>query len=534
MKSLKEHTTDVLIIGSGAAGLSLALRLSDNLNITILSKSSINEGSTLYAQGGIAAVFNKSDSISSHINDTLKAGVGICDPEIVEFVVSNASHCIKWLENQGVSFDTEESLDSNIAHYRLAREGGHSYRRILHVSDATGMAIETALVKKLSTHPRVKVLEYCQAIDLIISNHVRWSGSKRVLGAYIWNRAKEEVELYQSNTIVLATGGASKVYQYTTNPEISSGDGIAMAWRAGCRVANLEFNQFHPTCLFHPKEHNFLLTEALRGEGAYLCRSDGSRFMTKFDVRAELAPRDIVTRGIDCEMKRLGMDCMYLDLTHWSKNFLSQRFPTIYNKLLTVNIDPTCQFIPIVPAAHYTCGGIVVDKHGKTDLEGLYAIGEVSYTGLHGANRLASNSLLECLVYSWSAAENISHHISTTSKVCQIPPWNINWFNDPDEKLILRNIEHELRSFMWNYVGIIRTKKRLERAQHRIELLHNEISRYYSDFRFSKHLLEVRNLIQVSELIIKSALQRKESRGLHFILDYPNMEVDTFPTILEP
>lgn len=533
MQSSSEHVSDVLIIGSGAAGLSLALRLAPHCKVTVLSKGPLNEGATFYAQGGIAAVFDETDSISSHVDDTLIAGAGLCDKEAVEFIASNARSCVQWLIDQGVLFDTETNANGE-ERYHLTREGGHSHRRILHTADATGKEVETTLVGKARAHPNILVKERCNAVDLITSNKIGLPGTKRVVGAYIWNRELEKVETFRAKSVVLATGGAAKVYQYTTNPDISSGDGIAMAWRAGCRVANLEFNQFHPTCLFHPQARNFLLTEALRGEGAYLKRPDGSRFMLDFDARGELAPRDIVARAIDHEMKRLGADCMYLDISHKPTDFVMQHFPMIYEKLLSLGIDLTKEAIPIVPAAHYTCGGVMVDQHGRTDLDGLYAIGEVSYTGLHGANRMASNSLLECLVYGWSAAEDILLRLPTAKLAPHLPDWDESRVDNSDERVVIQHNWHELRLFMWDYVGIVRTTKRLERALRRITTLQQEIDEYYANFRISNNLLELRNLVQVAELIVRCAMDRKESRGLHYTLDYPEQLENPKPTILHP
>lgn len=530
MNTLPEHSCDVLIIGSGAAGLSLALRLADQHQVIVLSKGPVTEGSTFYAQGGIAAVFDETDSIDSHVEDTLIAGAGICDRHAVEFVASNARSCVQWLIDQGVLFDTHIQPNGEES-YHLTREGGHS-RRILHAADATGREVETTLVGKAQNHPNIRVLERSNAVDLIVSDKIGLPGTRRVVGAWVWNRNKETVETCHAKAVVLATGGASKVYQYTTNPDISSGDGIAMAWRAGCRVANLEFNQFHPTALYHPQARNFLLTEALRGEGAYLKRPDGTRFMPDFDERGELAPRDIVARAIDHEMKRLGADCMFLDISHKPADFIRQHFPMIYEKLLGLGIDLTKEPVPIVPAAHYTCGGVMVDDHGRTDVEGLYAIGEVSYTGLHGANRMASNSLLECLVYGWSAAEDISRRIPYAHGVSTLPPWDESRVENPDERVVIQHNWHELRLFMWDYVGIVRTTKRLERALRRITMLQQEIDEYYAHFRVSNNLLELRNLVQVAELIVRCAMMRKESRGLHFTLDYPELLTHSGPSIL--
>ncbi|ELC8115353.1 L-aspartate oxidase [Escherichia coli] len=533
MNTLPEHSCDVLIIGSGAAGLSLALRLADQHQVIVLSKGPVTEGSTFYAQGGIAAVFDETDSIDSHVEDTLIAGAGICDRHAVEFVASNARSCVQWLIDQGVLFDTHVQPNGEES-YHLTREGGHSHRRILHAADATGREVQSTLVSKAQNHPNIRVLERSNAVDLIVSDKIGLPGTRRVVGAWVWNRNKETVETCHAKAVVLATGGASKVYQYTTNPDISSGDGIAMAWRAGCRVANLEFNQFHPTALYHPQARNFLLTEALRGEGAYLKRPDGTRFMPDFDERGELAPRDIVARAIDHEMKRLGADCMFLDISHKPADFIRQHFPMIYEKLLGLGIDLTQEPVPIVPAAHYTCGGVMVDDHGRTGVEGLYAIGEVSYTGLHGANRMASNSLLECLVYGWSAAEDITRRMPDAHGVSTLPPWDESRVENPDERVVIQHNWHELRLFMWDYVGIVRTTKRLERALRRITMLQQEIDEYYAHFRVSNNLLELRNLVQVAELIVRCAMMRKESRGLHFTLDYPELLTHSGPSILSP
>ncbi|ELS8552347.1 L-aspartate oxidase [Escherichia coli] len=533
MNTLPEHSCDVLIIGSGAAGLSLALRLADQHQVIVLSKGPVTEGSTFYAQGGIAAVFDETDSIDSHVEDTLIAGAGICDRHAVEFVASNARSCVQWLIDQGVLFDTHVQPNGEES-YHLTREGGHSHRRILHAADATGREVQSTLVSKAQNHPNIRVLERSNAVDLIVSDKIGLPGTRRVVGAWVWNRNKETVETCHAKAVVLATGGASKVYQYTTNPDISSGDGIAMAWRAGCRVANLELNQFHPTALYHPQARNFLLTEALRGEGAYLKRPDGTRFMPDFDERGELAPRDIVARAIDHEMKRLGADCMFLDISHKPADFIRQHFPMIYEKLLGLGIDLTQEPVPIVPAAHYTYGGVMVDDHGRTDVEGLYAIGEVSYTGLHGANRMASNSLLECLVYGWSAAEDITRRMPDAHGVSTLPPWDESRVENPDERVVIQHNWHELRLFMWDYVGIVRTTKRLERALRRITMLQQEIDEYYAHFRVSNNLLELRNLVQVAELIVRCAMMRKESRGLHFTLDYPELLTHSGPSILSP
>ncbi|MDM7859753.1 L-aspartate oxidase [Alteromonas sp. ASW11-36] len=524
-----QHQCDVLIIGSGAAGLSLALKLADYCNVIVLSKSDRNEGATRYAQGGIAAVFDEADSIQAHVEDTLDAGAGLCDEAVVRFTAERGKACMQWLINFGMPFDTETDENGD-TRYHLTREGGHSHRRILHAADATGQAVQLTLNEAASQHPNIHLFERYNAIDLIMDKN----DPKLCIGAYVWSRNNEHVEVISCRFAAMASGGASKVYQYTSNPDVSSGDGIALAWRAGCRVANMEFNQFHPTCLYHPEAGNFLITEALRGEGAFLCHADGTRFMHKFDERADLAPRDIVARAIDFEMKRLGADCMYLDISHKPADFIVKHFPNIYRKCRSLGIDITRQPIPVVPAAHYSCGGVVTDLNAQTDLHNVYAIGEVAYTGLHGANRMASNSLLECIVFAHSAAEHIQQRLNEVSPPCEIAPWDESRVTNSDEEVIIQHNWHELRLFMWDYVGIVRTNKRLERAFRRIQLLEQEIDEYYANFRISNNLLELRNLVTVAELIVRCAIARKESRGLHYNLDYPNMAENAGPTVLPP
>ncbi|CCQ10755.1 L-aspartate oxidase [Pseudoalteromonas luteoviolacea B = ATCC 29581] len=531
MNDTKHHITDVVIIGSGAAGLSLALSLANYCKVSVISKGALTEGSTMYAQGGIAAVFDKqNDSIESHVEDTLQAGAGLCDREAVHYTATNAKQCLKWLIEQGVPFDMEFD-EKGKERFHLTREGGHSHRRILHAADATGKAVQSTLISRVQAHPDITLLEFYNAIDLIIDKQAQ---EPVVKGLYVYNRKKEQVESISAKFVALATGGASKVYLYTSNPDVSSGDGIAMAWRAGCKVANMEFNQFHPTSLYHPELQNFLITEAMRGEGAHLKRPDGSRFMPDFDERAELAPRDIVARAIDFEMKRLGANCVYLDISHKDKDFIIEHFPTIYAKCLSVGLDITKEAIPVVPAAHYTCGGVMTDFSGKTDISNLYAIGEVAYTGLHGANRMASNSLLECIVFAHAAAKDILSKIEQHPEPSGVPAWDESRVTDSDEEIVITHNWHELRLFMWDYVGIVRSTKRLERALRRVELLKQEIHEYYANFRVSNNLLELRNLVQVAELIIRSALERKESRGLHYTLDYPELSDNPMPTILKP
>jgi L-aspartate oxidase len=517
MSHTVEHRCDVLIVGSGAAGLSLALTLAENFQVIVLSKSDISEGSTRYAQGGIAAVFDEDDSIESHVEDTLAAGAGLCDKETVQYAASRAKTSMEWLIKFGVPFDKVQDASGN-SRFHLTREGGHSHRRILHAADATGQAVQMTLSEAVQQHPNIHLFERYNAIDLIKSQN----NPKHCLGAYVWNRKQEHVEVIRSRFITLASGGASKVYQYTSNPDVSSGDGVAMAWRAGCSVANMEFNQFHPTCLYHPEARNFLITEALRGEGAFLCHEDGTPFMQKFDPQGDLAPRDIVARAIDFEMKRIGADCMYLDISHKPADFIVKHFPNIYRKCRALGIDISRQPIPVVPAAHYSCGGVVTDLNGQTDLDNLYAVGEVAYTGLHGANRMASNSLLECVVFAHSAAQHINERSTEKQSEEAIAAWDESQVGNSDEEVIIQHNWHELRLFMWDYVGIVRTDKRLQRALRRIELLQQEIHEYYANFRVSNNLLELRNLVTVAELIVRCAIERKESRGLHYNLDYPN------------
>ena len=529
--------TDVLIIGSGAAGLSLALCLAKKAGVTVLSKATANAGSTNYAQGGIAGVYNTcddDDSVEEHIEDTMIAGGGICDRSAVEFTLRNAHDSIEWLIREGVPFDEkEEPKTDEQSPYHLHREGGHSHRRIFHAQDHTGHTIQDTLLNQASQNPNITLLDHYNAIDLITTKKLGLAGN-RVLGAYVFNIKTNQVETILAKFVALCTGGASKVYQYTCNPEVSSGDGIAMAWRAGCRVANMEFNQFHPTTLYNKDDRNFLLSEALRGEGALLKRPDGTRFMPDHDKRAELAPRDVVARAIDFEMKKLGADCMYLDISHKPADFIMKHFPTIYDHCIKVGIDITKEPIPVVPAAHYTCGGVMIDNRGQTDISNLYAVGETSYTGLHGANRMASNSILECLVYGAAAAKDILARLPNAQGITKFKPWDEGQVTDSNEEVMIQHNWHELRLFMWDYVGIVRTNKRLERAMHRINLLKDEVQEYYSNFRVSNNLLELRNLLQVAELIVKSAMLRHESRGLNYNLDYPGQESQPKPTILTP
>nr|WP_294840551.1 L-aspartate oxidase [uncultured Methylotenera sp.] len=524
---------DVLIIGSGLAGLSLALRTADHKKICLVSKRSINDTASNWAQGGIAAVQNNEDSIEAHIQDTLIAGAGLCDEAVTKKVVEHGKETVEWLIEQGVKF----TRDSNNSKYHLTREGGHSHRRIIHAADATGHAVQTTLADQVRQHPNITLLENHIAVDLITTHKVKNLDPKitennACLGAYVLDNSTGKVITIGAHNTVLATGGAGKVYLYTTNPDVSTGDGIAMAWRAGCRVANMEFIQFHPTCLFHPHAKSFLISEVMRGEGGLLKLPDGTRFMPEHDQRAELAPRDIVARAIDFEMKKRGLDCVYLDISHKPLDFIQEHFPNIYKRCLELGIDISKAPIPVVPAAHYTCGGVMTDEKGQTDVSHLYAIGETSCTGLHGANRLASNSLLECLVFGKAAAEDILSQAPHT--VTNLPYWDESRVTDADEEVLITHTWDELRRFMWNYVGIVRTDKRLSRALHRIHMLRDEVHEFYSNFKISNDLIELRNLLQVAELIVLSAIERKESRGLHYSKDHPNLEEEAIPTVLEP
>ena len=519
---------DTLIIGSGLAGLSLALKLADHQKVAVITKKSLLEGASAWAQGGIAAVLSPDDSFDKHIQDTQIAGAGLCDPQTTRFVVEHGAAAIDWLIRQGVPFSRDPNSENG---YHLTREGGHSHRRIIHAADATGQVVQETIANKVIAHRNITLLEHYIAIDLITGQKLRRSDNN-CYGAYALNSLSDEITTIAARNTVLATGGAGKVYLYTTNPDTATGDGIAMGWRAGCRVANMEFIQFHPTCLYHPHEKSFLISEAVRGEGGILKLPDGTRFMPWHDERAELAPRDVVARAIDFEMKKRGLDCVYLDISHQPVEFLLEHFPTIYRRCMDLGINIARQPIPVVPAVHFTCGGLLVDQQGRTDIANLYAIGETSYTGLHGANRLASNSLLECLVYADSAAKDILSKPS--GNIISLPHWDESKVTDADEAVVISHNWDELRRFMWDYVGIVRTTKRLERAQHRIRLLHEEINEYYSNFHVNSDLLELRNLVLTADLIVQSALSRHESRGLHFSKDYPEMLPQAKSTILSP
>lgn len=521
---------DVVILGSGAAGLTAALNLADRFKVVVLAKAGLSEGSTAWAQGGIAAVLEDGDTFESHIEDTMVAGAGLNNRATVEFVVENAPAAIARLAELGVPFNAEAGA------LHLTREGGHSHRRIVHVDDATGWAVQQALERAAHAHPNITLVPDRVAIDLVTSRHgVRYSGDGHVWGIYAINRQTGHVELFTGRATILATGGAGRTYLYSTAPRGATGDGIAMAWRAGCRISNMEFMQFHPTCLYNLEVKNFLITEAVRGEGGILKNpKTGHRYMPDYDPRAELAPRDVVARANDAEIKRDGLDYVHLDISHKPPEFVREHFPNIYEKLLGLGIDITTQPIPVVPAQHYTCGGVMVDLDGCTDLPGLYAAGEVTQSGLHGANRLASNSLLECFVFGEAAARHINANWDSFAAPPPIRAWDESRVTDSDEEVIVQHNWREIRRFMWDYVGIVRTTKRLERAQHRIALLRQEVADYYGHFRVTPDLVELRNLVEVADLIVRSALSRKESRGLHYTLDYPKMLPVAKDTVLAP
>ena len=520
---------DVIIIGSGLAGLTMALQVADTKRVCLVSKREISDSASSWAQGGIAAVLNSHDTVEEHIQDTLIAGAGLCDVEVTRMVATKGFEAIEWLINQGVEF-TREADNSN---FHLTREGGHSHRRVVHVADATGQAVQKTLAQKVREHANITILENHIAVDLVTAKKLdKNTINDQCLGAYILDNSNGRVMTIAAAQTVLATGGAGKVYLYTTNPDVSTGDGIAMAWRAGCRVANMEFIQFHPTCLDHPHAKSFLISEVVRGEGGLLKLPDGTRFMPEHDERAELAPRDVVARAIDFEMKKRGLDCVYLDITHKPAEFIKEHFPNIYARCLELGIDITKQPIPVVPAAHYSCGGVMTDSTGSTDIACLYAIGETACTGLHGANRLASNSLLECLVFGQAAANAILSAPKQDFRA--LPHWDESRVTDADEEVLITHTWNELRRFMWNYVGIVRTNKRLSRALHRIHMLRDEVNEFYSNFRVSNDLIELRNLLQVAELIVVSAIERHESRGLHYSKDYPELLTEAIPTVLSP
>jgi L-aspartate oxidase len=528
--------SDILIIGSGAAGLTAALQLAQTRTVTVLAKGKLSDGATSWAQGGIAAVLEPGDTFEDHIRDTMVAGGGLNNREAVEFVIENAPQAIERLAALGVPFNMGDEATTLGEKWHLTREGGHSHRRIVHVNDATGWAVQEALEKAAQAHPNITLVPDMVAIDLIMGRHqARFSTSGRVHGVYALNRASGNVEAFTARATILATGGAGRTYLYSTAPRGATGDGIAMAWRAGCRVSNMEFMQFHPTCLYNLAVKNFLITEAVRGEGGVLLNpKTGHRYMPDYDERAELAPRDIVARANDAEIKRDGLDFVHLDISHKDPEFVKHHFPNIYEKLLGLGIDITKEPIPVVPAQHYTCGGVIVDLDGQTDAPGLYAAGEVTQSGLHGANRLASNSLLECFVFGDAAARHIEAHWEGFPAPPAIRPWDASRVTDSDEEVVIQQCWREIRNFMWNFVGIVRTTKRLERAKHRIDLLAREVEDYYSAFRVTPDLVELRNLVEVADLIIRSALSRLESRGLHYTLDYPQTLAKAVDTVLVP
>jgi L-aspartate oxidase len=515
---------EFLVLGSGLAGLFYALRVAEHGRVAIVTKRLADDSATNWAQGGIAAVFADDDSFDEHQRDTLIAGAGLCHEDVVQHVVERAPSVVASLVQLGVHFDTAEGNGPSGGGFALGREGGHSRRRILHHRDATGRELSRALIERARTHPNIAFFETHLGVDLVTTRHSGIAGPDRCLGAYVLDAKTNLVHRFLAPITLLATGGGGKVYLYTSNPDVASGDGIAMAYRAGATVANLEFMQFHPTCLFHPQAKSFLITEAVRGEGGVLKTLTGDVFMPRYHAMADLAPRDVVARAIDSELKRSGSDCVVLDITHRDPDFVRTRFPNIYQRCLEFGIDITRQPIPVVPAAHYTCGGVRTDLRGETDLQNLFAAGEVASTGLHGANRLASNSLLECAVFADAAAAESLKRLCDTEPAEDVPAWQAQWARDSDEAVMITQNWEEVRRFMWNYVGIVRSDKRLERARHRIGLLLEEIDEYYWNFRVTPDLIELRNLTLMAELVIECAIWRKESRGLHFNLDHKEID----------
>jgi len=513
-------TFDYVVVGSGLAGLTFALKAAEWGSVAIVTKKSRADSNTAWAQGGIACVTSSEDSVSLHVSDTLTAGDGLCDPEVVRRIVSEGPERIAELVSLGMHFDERTSPDG-VREPDLGREGGHSKRRILHAKDATGFEIERTLLEAVSAHLNISVMENHMAVDLITTGKLGYDMQDGCVGLYVLNEVTGEVETLRTDVTVLATGGCGRVYLYTTNPGIATGDGVAMAWRAGATISNMEFMQFHPTCLFHPKAKSFLITEAARGEGGILVDDLGERFMKKYDKRLELAPRDIVARAIDAEMKRTGKPCVYLDISHLGEGFIRERFPMIYETCLRLGIDITRQPIPVVPAAHYQCGGVKTDLHGETSLRGLYAVGEAACTGLHGANRLASNSLLEALVMAHRAEAKASRNHHRQGIEMELPEWRPGKVQDVDELVVIYHNWDEIRRLMWDYVGIVRTDKRLQRAAHRLRNLQNEIQEFYWNFKITADLLELRNLATTASLIVDCAMSRRESRGLHYTLDHP-------------
>ncbi len=516
---------DFLVIGAGLAGLTFALEAAEHGTVALLTKTGLCESNTRYAQGGIAAVQREPDSVDAHAEDTMKAGGGLCKREVVDQVVREGPERVRELVERGVAFSTDDQGNEV-----LGREGGHSHRRVLHVQDRTGAAFVDVLTEAVRAHPDIHVMEHVMAVDLVTSSWLaRRRGTipsypDRVVGAYLLDVLSGRMGRISAKVVAVCTGGAGKVYLYTSNPDIASGDGVAMGWRAGARVANMEFIQFHPTCLYHPKAKNFLVTEAMRGEGGRLRDQRGRTFMDEVDPRKELAPRDIVARAIDAELKRTGDECAFLDMTHHGREFLEHRFPTVYGRCRDLGIDMATEGIPVVPAAHYICGGLAVDLHGETNVANLFAIGEASCSGLHGANRLASNSLLECLVYAHRAVQVAAPRLRDIP-ADEVPSWDPGDAVDADEQVVISHMWDEIRRFMWNYVGIVRTVRRLKRARHRIELVQEEIRNYYWDFRMTGDLVELRNLATVAGLVVESALRRRESRGLHYNTDFPGTNV---------